>query len=188
MLFTIHVYQYRIEKANQAGLPGGKVFCFALGSFLLTWSRGFIWTFVIEWQLTVFYENRRKFANGTTLLKIPNDIVVNNRSPYAFNIEHNQYHTVIYKQPPNFACLPWCLKFYRLSPFHQKNYMFLIFIAHGNISAACDIRWLPEPLVEIVTDYIKYLWVKESFYILMSDFTALLFIDRSKCLNIEVFK
>lgn len=23
LLFTLHVYQYRIEKANQAGLPGG---------------------------------------------------------------------------------------------------------------------------------------------------------------------
>lgn len=24
IVFTLHVYQYRIEKANQAGLPGGK--------------------------------------------------------------------------------------------------------------------------------------------------------------------
>ena len=24
LLFTLHVYQYRIEKANQAGLPGGE--------------------------------------------------------------------------------------------------------------------------------------------------------------------
>ena len=25
LLFTIHVYQYRIEKENKAGLPGGNV-------------------------------------------------------------------------------------------------------------------------------------------------------------------
>lgn len=25
IVFTLHVYQYRIEKANQAGLPGGRL-------------------------------------------------------------------------------------------------------------------------------------------------------------------
>jgi hypothetical protein len=25
LLFTLHVYQYRVEKENRAGLPGGKL-------------------------------------------------------------------------------------------------------------------------------------------------------------------
>lgn len=30
MLFTLHVYQYRIEKANQAGIPGGMFYIILL--------------------------------------------------------------------------------------------------------------------------------------------------------------
>lgn len=30
MLFTLHVYQYRIEKANQAGIPGGMFYVILL--------------------------------------------------------------------------------------------------------------------------------------------------------------
>ena len=33
LLFTLHVYQYRIEKANRAGLPGGE--CFGSCDWLL---------------------------------------------------------------------------------------------------------------------------------------------------------
>ena len=37
LLFTLHVYQYRIEKANQAGLPGGELssFCFCSAQLLV---------------------------------------------------------------------------------------------------------------------------------------------------------
>lgn len=43
LLFTLHIYQYRIEKANQAGLPGGEYV--SGGGWCLGWYNQIKWAF-----------------------------------------------------------------------------------------------------------------------------------------------
>lgn len=54
MLFTVHVYQYRIEKANQAGIPGGRYYSDRLTWFRCSCTHKFTLPLLTSWFIYVW--------------------------------------------------------------------------------------------------------------------------------------